>query len=84
MRNATKRGCKMNRTWLTEYRGERTHQQVADLANIDRSYYTQLESGIRNPSVETAKKVASALGFNWTLFFESDCVETNQTKGGIY
>jgi putative transcriptional regulator len=60
----------MQRTWLAGYRGSRTHQEIADEAGIDRSFYTQIESGIRNPSVPTAKKIAKVLGFNWTLFFD--------------
>ncbi|GIM46996.1 putative HTH-type transcriptional regulator YqaF [Collibacillus ludicampi] len=61
----------MKRTWLTTARTERnlTHQELADMAGISRSYYTQIESGLRNPSVEVAKKIADVLGFKWTIFF---------------
>lgn len=66
------------RTWLIELRGERTQQEVADVAEIDRSFYTQIETGLRNPSVGTAKKIAKALGFSWTLFFEHSGGERQQ------
>lgn len=60
----------MARRWLVKLRGDLTQQQVADQARLSRSYYTEIEIGDKNPSVETAKKIAKALGFNWTLFFE--------------
>jgi putative transcriptional regulator len=69
-----------SRGWLTRLRGDRTHQQVADMAGIDRSFYTQIESGVRNPSVTTAKKIAEALDFNWTLFFDKNSGERQQLE----
>lgn len=66
------------REWLVKIRGKRTHQQIADLAGISRNYYTEIENGIKTPSVETAKKLASALGCNWTLFFDFDSREKQQ------
>jgi len=71
----------IKRTWLEKIRGEMTHQEVADMAGIDRSFYTQIENGTRSPSVETAKKIASALQFEWTLFFEIPCGETQLATG---
>lgn len=62
---------KEKREWLTGIRVQlkMTHQDVADSAEIDRSFYTQIENGDRNPSVETAQKIANALKFDWTIFF---------------
>ncbi|CAM4101458.1 helix-turn-helix domain-containing protein [Paenibacillus alkaliterrae] len=62
---------KQKRDWLSGLRNHQklTHQDVADLAKIDRSFYTQIENGDRNPSVETAQKIANALKFDWTIFF---------------
>jgi putative transcriptional regulator len=59
------------REWLSSLRLQQdlTHQEVADIARIDRSYYTQIENGQRNPGVETAQKIAGALRFDWTIFF---------------
>ncbi|RKO67142.1 helix-turn-helix transcriptional regulator [Desulfofundulus salinus] len=82
-----------SRGWLVKYRGNFTHQQVANMAGISRSYYTEIESGLKNPSVTTAKKIAMVLGFDWTLFFKDDGCETHQntnsklcatgTEGGL-
>lgn len=61
---------KQPREWLILARGNKTQQEIATASNINRSYYTQLESGDRDPSVTTAKKIAEVLDLNWTLFFE--------------
>jgi len=53
-----------------------TQEDVAKLANIDRAYYTMIENGTRNPSVRVAKRIALALGFPWTIFFEEQGDET--------
>lgn len=53
-----------------------TQQQVATEAFIDRSFYTQIESGLRNPSVDTAKAIAKALKISWTIFFNDEYGET--------
>ena len=71
----------MQRNWLAAFRGNRTHQEIADLAGINRSFYTQIESGIRSPSVDTAKKIADALSFDWTIFFNQKCGEKPQATG---
>lgn len=66
---------KKPRDWLINLRGSMTQQEVANKAKINRAFYTQIETGERNPSVLTAKKIATVLGFNWTLFFEYECNE---------
>ncbi|SEA52830.1 DNA-binding transcriptional regulator, XRE-family HTH domain [Thalassobacillus cyri] len=72
------------RYWLKEFRTQRgfTQSKVAELSGIERSYYTMIEKGNRNPSVFVAKSIASTLGFEWTIFFEKQCNETkhNQSK----
>lgn len=69
-----------NRKWLTDIRNDLglTHQEVAERAQIDRSFYTQIETGARNPSVETAKKIAKALNFDWIIFFDLSSGERQQ------
>lgn len=69
------------RLWLINLRGDRTQEDVACEAKLSRPAYTQIELGTRNPSVGTAKKIAKVLGFNWTLFFEEQCHETEQKTG---
>ena len=61
-----------SRKWLINMRLERelTQQQIAADVNIDRSFYNQIENGARNPSVDTAKKIAKVLNFDWSIFFE--------------
>jgi putative transcriptional regulator len=49
-----------------------THQDVVTNSNagITRQYYGMIEKGERRPSVEVAKKIASVLNIEWTIFFE--------------
>jgi transcriptional regulator with XRE-family HTH domain len=49
-----------------------TQEETAEISGITRAYYSLIELGIRRPSVENAKKIASALGFDWTRFYEAD------------
>jgi putative transcriptional regulator len=65
----------LERTWLknTRYSTNMTHDEVAEAAEISRSYYTNIEAGIKNPSVNVAKRIAKVLSFEWTLFFKNEC-----------
>lgn len=54
-----------------------SQQDVADLVGIDRSYYTKIENGL-TPSVKVAKALGCHLGFDWTFFFDDDCVKNTQ------
>lgn len=56
--------------WLIELRGDRSQQKVAEEIGIAQSTYSSIEVGTRRPSVDMAKKIAGALGFAWTRFFE--------------
>ncbi|WP_018132116.1 helix-turn-helix transcriptional regulator [Effusibacillus pohliae] len=67
------------RRWLVEYRGSKTQEEVATACGIHRGYYSLIESGDRTPSVPVAKRIAAYLGFEWTLFFEQNCVESTRT-----
>ncbi|KGX85041.1 helix-turn-helix transcriptional regulator [Pontibacillus litoralis] len=73
------------RTWLKELRNQRgyTQHKVSKDAGIERSYYTMIEQGKRNPSVSVAKSIASTLGFDWTIFFDNQCNEMKQNKQAI-
>lgn len=70
------------RAWLKSLRNQRglTQQNVADKAEIERAYYTMIESGDRNPSVPVAKSIANAIGFDWTIFFDTECNETKHNS----
>lgn len=62
------------REWLKEIRtaaGYSTYK-AAKLAGISQSYYASIENGARgNPlNVDVAKKIADALNFEWTRFYD--------------
>ncbi|MDZ5712648.1 helix-turn-helix domain-containing protein [Jeotgalibacillus haloalkalitolerans] len=61
----------MKREWLIELRKSKglTQQKVADQSFIDRSYYSQLENGLRDPSPSVAENIAQVLDFNFMRFF---------------
>lgn len=64
----------MVRQWLKNARFEKmmTQKSVAEKAGITQPSYHQIESGENNPTVETARKLGSILGFDWTLFFPDE------------
>lgn len=55
-----------------------TQAQVAEMAEISRAYYTQIETEIKRPSPGVAQKIAGILGFDWTIFFTNDGNNTKQ------
>lgn len=62
----------MKRVWLINLRAAagKMQKDVADSAGISQPAYSGIEAGIKKPTVETAKRIAAALGFEWTRFFE--------------
>lgn len=46
-----------------------TQKQIATICEIKQGYYSQIENGIRKPSVKLAKKLANLLKLDWTEFF---------------
>ena len=63
-------GSVILRVWLIKKRSGLTQRQVADMAGISRSYYTEIEKGTKTPKVESAKRLGEALGFDWKLFYD--------------
>lgn len=49
----------------------KTQKEVAESIGVAPNYLWMIESGQRNPSVKTAKKIADDLEFEWKLFFEN-------------
>ena len=51
-----------------------SQRDVAKTAKISQQYYSFLESGDRGKKlpVPTAKRIASALGFDWQEFYRDD------------
>lgn len=70
------------RKWLKTLRHNKsmTQSQVAENAGISRAYYSEIENNIKNPSVETAKRIADILNFNWTFFFTEICCEVKHDQ----
>lgn len=66
--------------WLKDIRLklDLTQEQVAERAGISRTFYTEIETGSKNPSTKTAKKIAQVLNFDWVIFFEDECRKTQQ------
>jgi len=60
------------RKWLIDIRNGRTQAQIAKAAGITQQMYSFIELGVRRPSVEVAKKIASVMGFHWTRFYEDE------------
>ena len=64
----------MNRQWLKEQRimKNMTQSEIANAAGITQSYYADIENGNRGAHIkgEIAKKIATALNFDWTRFYE--------------
>lgn len=62
----------MRRDWLVDMRKSKGLSQtdIALRINTAQQYYSYIENGKRRPSYEVAKKIASILNFDWTLFFE--------------
>jgi len=60
------------RDWLRNKRLEKqlTQAQLAKMVGADATMISKIEVGDRRPSVELAKKIAEALGFDWTRFYE--------------
>ncbi len=63
----------MKRQWLADLRISqgKTQQEIAREVGTSQGGYANIESGLREPSVEFAKRIATVLGFDWTRFFEN-------------
>lgn len=58
-----------------------TQQQLADLINIDRSYYAHIERGARRPSLVVALKIAQVLGKKVEdIFLPSDVADGHNSN----
>lgn len=49
-----------------------TQEQIASYLGIQRSAYSNYESGDREPSLDILEKAATLLGCNLSMFFEED------------
>lgn len=62
--------------WLVEIRGGKSQYKVAKEIGIAQSTYASIEVGSRKPSVNMAKKISKAMGFDWTRFFADESEST--------
>ena len=63
---------KKKRYWLASARALEGLKQieVASRVGIAPASYCQIENGLRNPKISTAKKIAEILHFDWLRFYE--------------
>ena len=52
------------------------HWRRAKEIGIAKTTYSSYEQGYRNPTVQTAKKMAKILQVPWTIFFDEEVLET--------
>lgn len=65
----------IKREWLIEIRRKRNKSQleVSQESEISRSFYANIELGVKDPSLLTQKKISDALKFNPRLFSDNLC-----------
>lgn len=66
------------RDWLIKLRIDQniTQEKVADMSEIERTYYNMIENGKRRPGPEVAQRLGRTLNFDWTIFFNNESNET--------
>jgi transcriptional regulator with XRE-family HTH domain len=70
------------RVWMREIRHCKgwSQKKAANESGLSPSFYADVERGFRNPSPQNAQAIASALGFDWTLFFTQKIRETSRKE----
>lgn len=58
--------------WLKKLRKEKGYKQsdMAELCGISQSHYGHIETCVRKPSIELAKKIGKVLECDWTSLFD--------------
>jgi len=76
----------LKRTWLIQFRKSKnlTQEQVATSAFIDRGYYSQVETGKRNPGLNIAINIAKVLDFDPLMFYQEHLDHTSFDKVSDY
>jgi len=69
------------RHWLIQLRKERglSQHQLASQIGISRSYYSEIEVGVKTPGGRTAKKIADFFGFDMSIFYDENRRKTSRT-----
>lgn len=52
-----------------------TQAELARQVQVAQSMICNIENGMRRPSVAVAKRIGSALGFDWAILFDSEHTE---------
>lgn len=65
----------IKREWLVSIRKKKNKSQkcVSEEAKISRSFYANIELGVKDPSLKTQRKISKALKFNPRLFSDNLC-----------
>lgn len=50
-----------------------SQEELADIAELDRTYITSVECGKRNISIVNVEKLANALNVSLSVFFDFEC-----------
>ena len=60
--------------WLKDRRVQLglTTYRAAALSGISQGHYSMIENGSRGVRIQTAKRIAKALDFEWTRFYEEE------------
>lgn len=60
--------------WLFNARKAKglSQREVSNRVGIKQPSYCAIETGASKPKPETAKRIASVLDFDWTLFYQDD------------
>ena len=56
---------------IKELRNERSQEDIANTAGMERSFMTHIENGRRNISVDTLQRILDALDISFQDFFDS-------------
>ena len=56
---------------IKQLRKERSQENIANTAEMERSFMTHIESGRRNISVDTLQRILTALDISFQEFFNS-------------
>ena len=56
---------------IRELRKDRSQEDIANTAEMERSFKTHIESGRRNISVETLQRILTALDISFQEFFNT-------------
>ena len=56
---------------IKQLRKERSQEDIANTAEMERSFMTHIESGRRNISVDTLQRILTALDISFQEFFNS-------------